>query len=67
MITISGLTPRQRLVAELLWNTNDQLEVERLCRLDRDARIVRDLIIAAELDSYMEVTDSVKELIDHCR
>jgi microcystin degradation protein MlrC len=67
MITITGLTPRQRLVAELLWNTNDQSEVERLCRLDRDARIVRDLIIAAELDEHMEVTGSVKELIDCCR
>jgi microcystin degradation protein MlrC len=67
MITITGLTPRQRLVAELLWNTNDQSEVERLCRLDRDARIVRDLIIAAELDEHMEVTGSVKELIDSCR
>jgi hypothetical protein len=67
MITLSGLTPRQRLVAELLWVTNDKAEVERLCRLDSDARIVRDLIIAAELDSHMEVTDSVKELIDSCR
>jgi hypothetical protein len=67
MITLTGLTPRQRLVAELLWNTNDLAEVERLCGLDRDARIVRDLIIAAELDEHMEVTDSVKELIDSCR
>ena len=67
MITLTGLTPRQRLVAELLWNTNDLAEVERLCGLDRDARIVRDLIIAAELDEHMEVTDRVKELIDCCR
>jgi hypothetical protein len=67
MITISGLTPRQRLVAELLWLTQDLAEVERLCRLDTDARIVRELIIAAELDNYMEVTDSVKEIIDCCR
>jgi len=67
MITLTGLTPRQRLVAELLWNTNDSAEVERLCRLDRDARIVRDLIIAAELDEHMEVNDCVKELIDSCR
>jgi hypothetical protein len=67
VITISGLTPRQRLVAELLWLTQDLAEVERLCRLDPDARIVRELIIAAELDNYMEVTDSVKELIDCCR
>jgi hypothetical protein len=67
MITLTGLTPRQRMVADLLWNTNDLAEVQRLCRLDRDARIVRDLIIAAELDEHMEVTRSVKELIDCCR
>jgi hypothetical protein len=67
MITLTGLTPRQRMFADLLWNTNDLAEVQRLCRLDRDARIVRDLIIAAELDEHMEVNDSVKELIDCCR
>ena len=67
MITLTGLTPRQRMFADLLWNTNDPAEVQRLCRLDRDARTVRDLIIAAELDEYMEVTRSVKELIDCCR
>ena len=67
MITLTGLTPRQRMFADLLWNTNDLAEVQRLCRLDRDARIVRDLIIAAELDEHMEVTDRVKELIDCCR
>jgi len=67
MITLTGLTPRQRMVAELLWCTDDQSEVERLCRLDRDARIVRDLIVAAELDEHMEVNDHVKELIDSCR
>jgi microcystin degradation protein MlrC len=67
MITLTGLTPRQRMFADLLWNTNDLAEVQRLCRLDRDARIVRDLIIAAELDEHMEVTRSVKELIDCCR
>jgi microcystin degradation protein MlrC len=67
MITLTGLTPRQRMFADLLWNTNDPAEVQRLCRLDRDARTVRDLIIAAELDEHMEVTDRVKELIDCCR
>jgi predicted transcriptional regulator len=67
MITLTGLTPRQRMFADLLWNTNDLAEVQRLCRLDRDARTVRDLIIAAELDEHMEVTRSVKELIDCCR
>jgi hypothetical protein len=56
MIKLTGLSPRQRQMAEILWLTHDVREVERLCRLDRDARIVRDLMIAAELDQ--SVTDS---------
>jgi hypothetical protein len=63
MITIEGLTPRQRMIAELLWLTDDSREVEQLCSKDRDARVVRDLIVAAELDSYMEVSDEVKDYL----
>lgn len=63
MITLTGLTPRQRLIADILWLTTDGQEVDRLCSLDRDARVVRDMIIAAELDSYMEVTDEVRDYL----
>jgi hypothetical protein len=63
MITVTGLTPRQRMIADLLWHTEDQDQVERLCRLDRDARVVRDMIVAAELDQVMEVTDEVRDYI----
>lgn len=63
MITLTGLTPRQRQWAEILWLTTDGREVSEFCRLDQDARVVRDLIVAAELDTYMEVADEVKDLI----
>lgn len=62
-ITLQGLTPRQRMIAELLWLTDDSREVERLCSLDSDARVVRDLIIAAELDQVMEITDEVRDYL----
>jgi hypothetical protein len=62
-ITLQGLTPRQRQIAELLWLTDDSREVEQLCSKDRDARVVRDLIVAQELDSYMEVSDEVKDYL----
>ena len=62
-ITLQGLTPRQRQIAELLWLTEDPDQVTRLCAQDRDARVVRDLIIAAELDSYMEVSDEVRDYL----
>jgi hypothetical protein len=63
MITLTGLTPRQRQWAEILWLTDDLEEVRSFCKQDRDAQIVRDLMVAQELDSYMEVSDSVK---DYC-
>jgi hypothetical protein len=65
-ITLTGLTPRQRLIADLLWHTDDPQEVARLCSLDSDARIVYDLIVAAELDSVTEVSADVKDLISRC-
>lgn len=64
MITLTGLTPRQRQWAEILWLTDDLQEVQSFCAQDRDARIVHDLMVAAELDTYMEVSDCVK---DYCR
>jgi ABC-type Mn2+/Zn2+ transport system ATPase subunit len=53
MITLTGLSPRQRQMADILWLTHDVREVERLCSLDTDACIVRDLMIAAELDQVV--------------
>jgi hypothetical protein len=64
MITLSGLTQRQRLVAELLWATEDSNEVERLCRLDSDARTVRELMIAAALDEVKETHLAERVLVD---
>ena len=64
MITLNGLTQRQRMVAELLWATEDSNEVERLCRLDSDARTVRELMIAAALDEVTKVDHYVKDYLN---
>lgn len=58
-LTLTGLSPRQRQWAEILWLTDDAEEVRTFCAQDRDAQIVHDLIVAAELDQYMEVSDEV--------
>jgi hypothetical protein len=63
-LTLTGLSPRQRQWAEILWLTDDAEEVRTFCAQDRDARIVHDLIVAAELDQYMEISTDVK---DYCR
>ena len=60
MITLTGLTPRQRKWVEILRLTEDSRELERFCSLDLDARIVRDLIIAADLDQGV-VSSSMEE------
>jgi hypothetical protein len=69
MITLTGLTPRQRMVAEIIWRTEDVREVERFCSLDRDARTVHDLIIAAEMDRVVANSslDEARAVLDQFR
>lgn len=71
MITLQGLTPRQRLIADILWLTEDRAEVDRLCSLDQDARVVRELIVAAELDQVLaespELLDVARNVLEHYR
>ena len=63
-ITIQGLTARQRKWADILWLTEDQREITRFCALDRDARIVRDLIVASSLDQVLETELAERALVD---
>ena len=69
MITLTGLTKEDCAICELLWNCDSEFEVENLIAMmptamqDR-ALVLRDMIVAAELDTYMEVSDCVK---DYCR
>jgi hypothetical protein len=68
MITISGLTKEDAKICDLLWGCDTAFEVENLIAMmppgmqDR-ALVLRELIIATELDDYMEVEDAVK---DYC-
>jgi hypothetical protein len=68
MITIQGLTAQQREIADRIWSMDTQLEVEHYIqsmprRMRTQAWVVLNMIIAAELDTHMEVEDSVK---DYC-
>ena len=63
-IQIQGFTPLQRDLADRIWSmdTEDQVQefVSTLPRsLKREAWVVMQMIIAGELDSYMEVSDEV--------
>jgi methyl coenzyme M reductase alpha subunit len=65
MITIEGLTRAQQVIADRLWSIDTTEAVEQYIQtlprsLKREAWVVQQLIIAAELDSYMEVTDELR-------
>lgn len=64
MITLEGLTPKQKAIAELLWNATTLEEVNDLERtLGKDVVLVKELIIAESLDEYMEVSPFVKNFL----
>jgi hypothetical protein len=71
-ITLQGLTQQQYQLAELLWNCDTQAAVDQLKRSlpaahKRDAETVHQLMIAAVMDGYDEVTDDVRSVIDALR
>lgn len=71
-IQIVGLSPKQVILADLIWAMNDRERVEQFIRTlpdadAIDARIVMTMMLWAFLDEVMEVEDSVKELIDTYR
>lgn len=67
-IQIRGFTALQQELADRIWSMDTQHELEqfiaRLPRsLRREAWVVQQMIIAAELDSYMEITDEVSDYL----
>jgi len=51
MITLAGLTDRQKQCADLLWQSQTKQQVDVIVQLfGVDAIIVRDLIVASTLD-----------------
>jgi len=68
MITISGLTELQRDIADRLWAMDTTAEINDYIHslprsLKREAWVVQQMIIAAELDQIMEVEDATEDLI----
>ena len=68
-IEIQGFTALQRDLADRIWSmdTQDQIAefVSTLPRsLKREAWVVMQMIIAAELDTYMEVSDEVRSYLN---
>ena len=71
-ITLEGLTKQQYQIADLLWSCDSQEAVDQLksslpTEYKRDAETVHQLMIAAVFDSYEEITEDVKAVIDRCR
>ncbi len=67
-ITLTGLSKQQYQLAELLWNCDTQAAVDQLKqslppRHRREAETVHQLMIAAVMDGYDEVTEDVQALI----
>lgn len=65
MIELHGLTRRQCILADTLWNKcQTQGDVDAVLGLfGVDARIVYEMMIAHSMDQYME-TDEARELLD---
>jgi hypothetical protein len=69
MITLEGLTEQQVQIAEMLWKCHSLDEVDRLVRnmpeaYRKDAVILKELMIAASLDSVEETQLAERALVD---
>ena len=67
-IQLHGLTKQQYQIADLLWNCDSQEQVLALIQsmpreYARDAVVIHELMIAAVMDQYTEVSADVKEII----
>ncbi len=67
-IELHGLTRQQHQIADMIWSCDSQADVDRLISnlpsaYKRDAVVIHQLMIAAVLDQYMEITEDVKNLI----
>jgi len=69
MITIEGLTQRQKAIAEVLWMINGRDQVESFLKslekaTRRDAEIVIEMMIAATLDEVDTIDPETIRVID---
>ena len=72
-ITIEGLSPQQRILADVIWHMDNMDAVNGFIRslrpqqLQLDAIIAKEMIVAAALDQQTEVQPETTELIDKYR
>ena len=71
-IQLHGLTRQQYQIADMIWSCESQEDVDRLIRnlpaaYKRDAVVIHELMIAAVMDQYMEITEDVQAAIDQCK
>jgi hypothetical protein len=69
MITLEGLSHQQVQIAEMLWKCNSLEDVDRLVRnmpesYRQDAVVLKELMVAASLDSYEETELAKRALVD---
>ena len=69
MITLEGLSQQQVQIADMLWKCNSLEDVDRLVRnmpptYRQDAVTLKELMIAASLDSYEETELAERALVD---
>jgi hypothetical protein len=71
-IQITGLSKRQRAIADVLWMMNTRADAERFIaslepQTRRDANTVVEMMQLAIIDECDTVDDSVKSIIDNLR
>lgn len=67
-IQLHGLTKQQYQIADMIWSCESQTDVDRLIQnlpqaYKQDAVVIHQLMIAAVMDTYEEITDDVKDII----
>lgn len=67
-IRLEGLTRQQRDLAELIWQCEDTPDIDKLIEalpltVQKDAVLVRELMIAAVFDQHEEISSEVKDYI----
>lgn len=68
MITVQGFSALQRDLADRIWNMDTDAEISEFVlglpkSLQREAWVVMQMIIAAELDQYQDIDPNLTEYI----
>ena len=63
-LTITGLTPVQKMICELLWRMPSMHAVEDLCKAGgTEYYAMRDLMVAAQFDRDDSIQEGLKEYL----